>query len=267
MILDGRRHETTRSAVDSDPESLRGQVDEATARLEATADGVTDEQARAPSLLPGWSRGHVLAHLARNADALRNLLIWARTGVRTPMYATPQARDEEIEAGAGRPAAELAAGLRESAGAFAREASGLPAGSWNATVRGMDGPEHPAWFVLVRRLGEVEIHHVDLGLAYRPPDWPPRFVADELERTAGRFAGRDGVPPCVLEAAGTGQRFVLGPAGAAGARDGEVIVSGPGGWLLAWLIGRDPGTGLSVRAGQEPAGGAGGPHPKLPKLS
>jgi maleylpyruvate isomerase len=254
--------------VDSDPGSLRGQIDEATGRLEATAAVVTDDQARAPSLLPGWSRGHVLTHLARNADGLRNLLIWARTGVETPMYAGPGAREEQIEAGAGRPAAELAADLDASAAAFAREAAGLPAGSWNTTVGGVDGPAHPAWFVLVRRLREAEIHHVDLGLAYRPPDWPLRFVADELERTAGKFTGRD-VPPCVLEAADTGQHFVLGPSGAAaaGSRDGEVIVSGPGGWLLAWLIGRDDGSGLTVRAGREPADGAGGPPPRLPELS
>ena len=41
-----------------------------------------------PSLLPGWTRAHVLAHVAGNADALVNLLTWARTGEETPMYAS-----------------------------------------------------------------------------------------------------------------------------------------------------------------------------------
>jgi len=70
--------------VDSDPERLRERIDEATGRLTADVCGLTDEQAREQSLLAGWSRGHVLTHLARNADGLGNLLAWPRTGVRTP---------------------------------------------------------------------------------------------------------------------------------------------------------------------------------------
>jgi maleylpyruvate isomerase len=133
----------------------------------------------------------------------------------------------------------------------------------------MNGPEHPAWFTLVRRLGEVEIHHVDLGAGYAPPDWPAPFVADQLERAAWRFAGRDDVPACVIEATGTWQRFTIGPASAGRATD-AVTVAGPGCWLLAWLIGRDDGTALTVSAGpagagQEPAAGHGGLPPKLPK--
>ena len=57
----------------------------ATERLLATADALTGDQVREPSLLPGWTRGHVLTHVARNADGLRNLLIWARTGTEIPM--------------------------------------------------------------------------------------------------------------------------------------------------------------------------------------
>ena len=254
--------------MDSDPASLRGRIDEATGRLAATADGLTDAQARGPSRLPGWSRGHVLTHLARNADGLRNLLIWARTTVPTPQYPSQEAREAAIEAGAGRPAAELADDLRQSAAAFAREAAGLPAESWNATVGGTTAPGHPAWFTLFRRLGEVEIHHVDLDAGYGPSDWPVPFVADELDWVTEQFAGRDDVPPCLLEVADTGQRLVLGPPGPSGrARDGEVTVSGPGGWMLAWLTGRDQGRGLTARTGREPADGGGTRPPKLPNWS
>ena len=52
-----------------------------TERLLASAAALSDAQLREPSPLPGWSRGHVLSHIARNADGLRNLLIWARTGI------------------------------------------------------------------------------------------------------------------------------------------------------------------------------------------
>jgi maleylpyruvate isomerase len=255
--------------VDSDPGRLRARVDAATSRLTAAAAGLTDDQAREPSRLPGWSRGHVLTHLARNADGLRNLLIWARTGVRTPQYPSREAREAGIEAGAGRGAAALAEDLEQSAAAFAAEAAAVPDGAWDVLVRGMNGPGHPAWFTLFRRLTEVEMHHVDLGRGYGPADWPASFVADELERVRGQFADRDDVPACVIEVTGTGQRFPLGPAPAGRAGAG-VTVAGPGCWLLAWLTGRDAGTALAVRTGptgpgQEPAAVPGGLPPKLPK--
>ena len=254
--------------MDSDPGSLRQRIQEATASLTATAAALTDGQAREASLLPGWSRGHVLTHLARNADGLRNLLIWARTGVETPQYPSWDAREAAIEAGAGRPAAELAADLRHAAVGFAEEAAGLPAAAWDAPVRGFTGPEHPAWYTLFRRLTEVEFHHVDLGAGYAPPDWPARFVADELERVIGQFAVRDDVRACVLEVAGTGQRLPVGRASAAGA-PAAVTVAGPGCWLLAWLTGRDDGTALSMvepaGSSQEPADGRRLLPPKLPK--
>jgi hypothetical protein len=42
----------------------------------------------APCALEGWSRRHLVSHFARNADAVGNLLAWARTG-----------RGKEISAG------------------------------------------------------------------------------------------------------------------------------------------------------------------------
>ncbi len=82
-------------------------ISEATDRLIESASALADGQLRDPSLLPGWSRGHVLTHLARNADGLSNLLIWARTGVETPQYTSRDDRDAQIEEGSGRPAASF----------------------------------------------------------------------------------------------------------------------------------------------------------------
>jgi len=130
--------------VDSEPGRLQNRIDQATRRLTATAAGLTDSQAREPSLLPGWTRGHVLTHIARNADGLRNLLIWARTGVVTPQYPDPEAREAGIAAGAGRPAGALAEDLERSAGAFAAEARRVPASAWDVPVHGINGPDHPA---------------------------------------------------------------------------------------------------------------------------
>ena len=38
------------------------------------------------SLLEGWTRSHLIAHVAYNAIALCNLMHWANTGEETPMY-------------------------------------------------------------------------------------------------------------------------------------------------------------------------------------
>jgi len=238
--------------MDSDPGDLRDRLGMATTRLLATAATLADSQARAPSSLPGWSRGHVLTHIARNADGLRNLLIWARTGIPTPQYPSTQARDEAIEAGSGRPAGELTADLRASAQAFLAEAESLTGSAWQVSVRGMRGPEHPAWVTLWRRLSEVEIHHVDLDAGYRPEDWPDQFVTDCLGTVAEAFTGAVQAPPALLSDTGTGRTYQIGPAGAeAGPR---AVVAGPGHQLLAWLTGRSAGAGLTAEpGGQLPA--------------
>jgi maleylpyruvate isomerase len=221
-------------------------IEVATQRLLATIATLTDEQAREPSLLPGWTRGHVLTHIARNADAMVNVLRGAQAGTGTRMYASPEARNAAIEAGAGRPAAALAADLRDSAGAFAAEAALVPASAWRAPARALTGPPFPASGLPLRRLGEVEIHHADLGLAYRPSDWPEEFVATYFQRVARSLAGREDVPPCRLRPAGAEATFPVGPAGQE--RAGP-LVTGPLAALLAWLLGRGDGSGLTVDAG------------------
>lgn len=221
-------------------------IQHATERLLGTIAGLTEAQAREPSLLPGWTRGHVLTHIARNADGLANLLRWARTGTQTPMYASSGARDADIEAGAGRPAGELAADVRESASAFADEAARVPDDNWTVLVTRTPGGEGlPARQALFRRRGELEIHHVDLEAGYLPADWPADFVTETLARVAGDLTGRGDVPCCRVWADDGGEAYQLGPAGT----DQPVLVSGPAASLLAWLLGRSRGGDLALPAG------------------
>ena len=231
--------------------ALIERVDAATARLRETAAGLSDEQAREPSLLPGWSRGHLLTHLARNADSLCNLLIWARTGVETPQYPSSEARDEGIAAGAGRPAGELSADVDTSAQRFAAEAARLNETNWVAEVHGLQGTPHPAWFTLRRRLNEVEIHHVDLGAGYQAADWPARFAAELLDAVAEDFTDEES-PAITSVSTSSGRSYQLGPPGPAPDR----TINGPDWLLAAWLIGRSDGDGIIV----EPIG----PLPLLP---
>jgi maleylpyruvate isomerase len=232
---------------------LSTRLEAATQRLLRTAAALTDEQAREPSLLPGWSRGHVLTHLARNADALSNLLVWARTGVVTPMYATPDERDENIEAGAGRPAAVLLADLTDSASGFAAETNRLSGAEWAAEVKGPGGKTDAAWYVLWRRLSEAEIHHVDVGAGYRPADWPAEFAAQRLVMTVSDFKRPD-CPRVTLRADDSAAEYEIGT----GDGRAPLKITGPTRQVLAWLIGRSDGADLVA----DPAG----PLPALPSI-
>jgi maleylpyruvate isomerase len=166
--------------VDAAQRQLSDQIDDATQRLLGTARVIADSELRQPSLLPGWTRGHVLAHLARNADALRNLLVGARSGEQRPAYASPEARDAGISRGAGQKAKDLMEDVAGSAMALRTVARQLPDDAWEFQVRIMDSEPFPATLVLTRRLVEVELHHGDLGTGYGPADWPAAFASMDL---------------------------------------------------------------------------------------
>ncbi|MEV7729094.1 maleylpyruvate isomerase family mycothiol-dependent enzyme [Streptomyces sp. NPDC087917] len=207
--------------------------------LHASAAGLTDDDVRAPSLLPGWTRAHVLTHIARSADSRTRLLTAARTGSDFPQYDDEAQREREIEEGAGRPAAELAADLRGALGGFLAAAAEHPDAAWEVPVRWLDGGMRPVRGAVGSLLREVEVHHTDLGCGHRPADWPPFFVARELATTAARLRERDDVSAMVLVA---DEDRVLRPVG-----DGRgPRVSGPAAALLGWLTGRAVGYGLTL---------------------
>jgi maleylpyruvate isomerase len=156
------------------------QIDSSTVRLLGTVRQLTEDQITEPSLLPGWTRGHVLTHLARGADAMRNLLTWAGTGVETPAYASQASRDSDIETGARRSAADLYADVEQAAHAFNMAVRELPDRAWKARVRALGSARFAVSGLLPRRLAELELHHTDLGAGYTPADWPSYFVALKL---------------------------------------------------------------------------------------
>jgi maleylpyruvate isomerase len=167
--------------MDAAQRELSGTLDTATQRVIDEARLLSDSDLRAPSLLPDWSRGHVLAHLARNADALRNLLAGARVGQDRPSYASAEARAADIEAGATADARELVDDLAAAAMAFRAAVRELPGEAWNYQVQMLQGPRFPASKLLARRLAEVELHHCDLGIGYGPDQWLESFRAMDLD--------------------------------------------------------------------------------------
>jgi maleylpyruvate isomerase len=129
-----------------------------------------------PSNLPGWTRRHVVAHLALNAEALSNLVHWARTGEERPMYSSPEQRETDIEAGARRPADELRAWFEESADNLSAAMHELTAEQWQYSVRTAQGRQVPATEIPWLRAREVMVHAVDVGTGITFADLPADFL-------------------------------------------------------------------------------------------
>ncbi|MFE7413644.1 maleylpyruvate isomerase family mycothiol-dependent enzyme [Streptomyces laurentii] len=216
-------------------------VREATDRLIDAASSWDNAMLAQPSRLPGWTRGHILAHLARNADALANVL----TGL--PMYPDAATRDADIERDAGRPLGEQLADLRASADRLAA-VTAEPA-DWSRTVELRNGVTDSASRVPFRRWVEVSLHHVDLDAGYELEDLPEEFTTREIAFLADRWSGRADVPPVTLRI-GTADDAAA-PSWTTGGTDGKpVVLGGTGAELLGWLAGRgDKGARLAVLEG------------------
>jgi maleylpyruvate isomerase len=223
-------------------------VRSSTSALEHTIAHLTDAQAREASLLPGWSRGHVLTHVARNADALGNLVVWARTGVRTPMYQSRQERDAVIEAQSGRTADELRLDVHDSSERLLAALGGLEPDAWTRELVWGHDRHGPAAVIPFLRRTEVEVHHIDLNLDYTLAHWPEDFVEALLDDIADESSNRDDVTGCVLVGNDDEGRWVVA--------GGGPEISGPPPSLLGWLIGRTDGIGLYTESGALPAQGA-----------
>ncbi|MFE5620132.1 maleylpyruvate isomerase family mycothiol-dependent enzyme [Streptomyces sp. NPDC056524] len=214
-------------------------VREATERLLSAAASLDNAAVAEASRLPGWTRGHVLAHIARNADALVNVL----QGL--PMYADAATREADIERDAPRPASEQLADVRETGERF--QAVGAEPADWQRTVELRNGVTDQAARVPFRRWVEVALHHVDLGIGYELEDLPEEFVLREIDFLAERFAGHKDVPSTGLRSE-SGRMWTTG----GGAEGGAVAVSGPAPELLGWLAGRRDGSALKVEGGTLP---------------
>lgn len=213
----------------------------ATGELLDGIQGLSDHDVKQPSLLPGWTRAHVLAHLAQNAEGGVRLLNWARTGVRGDEYESLAVRASDIEKGSRRTASELIADVQESADRFAAAVRAMPDDAWGRRIRYTNGTEHPAEIVPASRLTEILFHHVDLDLVHGPPDWPERFVRDRLTKVTASLTTRGLIgDPVRLRATDTGREFDLGPPAAT-----RQWIEGDECWLLAWLFGRSDGRMLS----------------------
>jgi len=213
-------------------ETVRGLLSAATSRLPGHTISVSDEDWRGPSRLPGWTRGHVATHIARQADGLSRVLAGAVSGTPTPMYASEDQRDTEIEEGSGRSGLDLQIDLDTAAGRFAEQLEAVEAaGLWDETVELRGGATYPIRLLPLARLTEVVLHHVDLDIGYDIDAVDERAAGWVLEWCALRLRNRAEFPRLSLIIDG-GATVPVGSAGEAR----EVRGTAP--LLLGWLTGR-----------------------------
>jgi maleylpyruvate isomerase len=194
---------------------------EGNARLSGQLAAMADEQIGQPCALPGWTRAHLLTHLARNADGLTNLTRWAGTGTETPMYPGGSAqRAADIEAGIARPPDDIRRDVLESAERLDRAFAELPADAWTREIRNAQGQPIPASRIPWLRVREVWIHAVDLGTGVSFAGFPADLTAALIEDIRDALAARPGSSDL------TG-------------------VTGPAPALLGWLAGRTAGEELT----------------------
>lgn len=150
-----------------------------TAYFAQALDALADNDFAGDSLLLGWSRGHVVAHVGYNAAALCRLMEWAATGVETPMYESAEHRNREITGGATLSPAALRNLFNHNVSRLNRKWSHLPESAWTAQVRTAQGRLVPAIETAWMRTREVWIHAVDLANDRRFSDFPT-VVLDSL---------------------------------------------------------------------------------------
>ena len=225
----------------TDPRVLRWWADGELA-VAGRLDALTDGDLAAPSGLPDWSRSHVVAHLARNADALVNLLTWARTGVESPMYASREERDAGIATTADQFPAELRADYAAACARLAVAIETMPAAAWTADVRNMQGRTIPATDVPWMRAKELWVHGVDLRTDLAFDDLPPELCIALVDDVLGLFADRGQAPDATIVATDVDRTWGSGAA----------TVEGPVTAVAAWLT-RADASGLTGDVPAPPA--------------
>ncbi len=212
------------------PEEALPLLDEADAALQATVAGFGEADLTHDSLCQGWTRAQVLAHVARNAEALGRLVTWATSGEETPGYSSPEQRDADIAAGARQESAVIKTDLARTAQALRPRLDEVVGRADLAQVRTSAAS---AWLpgdqVPWARLREVVVHHVDLDAGFSFADADPQVVELLLDEAVDRLGARwpSGAAGVSLVAADTQRRWDL-------AGGGQVVRGLPGS-LLLWL--------------------------------
>ncbi|QZY30654.1 maleylpyruvate isomerase family mycothiol-dependent enzyme [Nocardioides coralli] len=214
-------------------------------RLTRTVDALEPDDWHAPSLLPGWTRSHVVAHLALNGEALGGVLRGVVDGETVPMYPSQQRRDDDIEELAAAERSNLRDRLLASLTTFVEAARAVPEHAWSGRFdRTTDGPSLPLDAIPLMRLRELEIHHADLGAGYTSADWSTAFAEHVISSMSRRLDPDQGFRVAPLDASRTWDVGEIG--------EDSRVVTGPVTDVAWWLTGREPSDQVSCSRGALP---------------
>ena len=229
---------------DLTPQGAFELLPDATQRLVRTVDGLDDDDLAAPSGLPDWTRAHVVAHLALNAEGLAEVLDGMRTGEPTTMYPSDDRRASDIADLAGADPTELRERLLAGTTLIAEAVDRFPDEHWPETFERTPGGRVIRYAAIPgMRLREVEIHHVDLAAGFDPTGWSDAFSAHLITAMVKRHPSDESYRVLATDLART---WVVGD------DPDETTVSGPAGDLAWWLTGRPPAVSLTCSTGDLP---------------
>ncbi len=196
---------------------------------------LADDELAGPSLLPGWSRAHLVSHVGYNARALTRLTEWGRTGVEQAMYASLAQRNAEIDFGATLNPIALRNLAEHSAVHLDVEWRDLDDAAWQAPVRTIQGRVVPVAETTWMRSREVWVHAVDLANGARFEELPAPVLHGLLRDVTTAWRGREGA----ARVADLSLRPVDGaPAFDVHRGSDAMVLTGTSAALARWVTGR-----------------------------
>jgi maleylpyruvate isomerase len=233
-------------------ELASGMLAGSSARLIRTVDGFHGDDWQLPSLLPDWTRAHVVAHLALNAEGmarvLRALVADADDHPPAAMYDSDDQRGRDISRLAEHTPSDIRAHLLGSVTILHEAVDAVPEEQWETRVeRTPGGRTMRAGAFPGMRWRELEIHHVDLDAGYTRVAWTLPFAEHLLDAMARRLRPEQSFEVKPLDSKRT---WV---AGDEQAEYPVPIVTGPAADLAWWLTGRPAPETLSCSRGELPS--------------
>jgi maleylpyruvate isomerase len=220
------------------PQSLAGDIgrmQRESGMVMATVASLADDEFAGPSKCPGWTRAHVIAHLANEADAMTNLARWAVSGQESPAYESAAQRAAGIETGAQRSAVELVTDLERANARLLEAFQALKGGVKVTTLPTLFSGEVGAFFLPALWTTELIVHHDDLDTTWEWHEADPDSILDAIEACLARLRA-DPDSPGLHVVAGEGDEWVVG--------DGSYRIEGYYEELLPFLARRQVEEGL-----------------------
>lgn len=229
-----------RTDLTSDPDLLDQllTVRRGTAFWHRKVDELTDAELDEPSLLNGWSRRHLIAHVGYNARAVGRLVLWANTGVEHPMYSSPEARSTEIDLGASMPARALRHLNHHAAVSLNVEWRDSPDEAWSHQVRTAQGRTVPMSETVWMRTREVWLHAVDLDNGARVSDIPENVLERLLSDVLAIWKTRGTDPGFAIHVTDRPDLGTLGGGGDSGGDSSAQTIRGDLAAVVSWASGR-----------------------------